>query len=168
MSVIDESLVDDKDYWVNLHSLFKHKINNPTDPTALWTPVQMAVALCNVKLRDAMLRTFFEEEDTLNNFITWWNDNNSYIKSTLTKEQKANLLPLLAGAMLLQKRWEEAETAIKLSISYAKEASILPPSLTNLINYAMAFGKAMNRREDVLKDWRKSIEAVKLEEIFNQ
>jgi len=168
MSSIDESLIDNKEYLVNLHTLFKHKINNPTDPTALWTPVQMAAGLCNIKMRDAMLRTFFEEEDTLNNFITWWNNNNYLISGGLTPEQKANVLPLLAGALLLQGRWEETEAAIDLSIKYATENNSDVPGLTLLMRRSMYAGTMMGAKQDIIKLWRNSIEAVKLEEIFPQ
>jgi len=168
MSNIDESLIDNKEYLVNLHTVFKHKINNPTDQTVEYAPAQMAIAFGHIKMRDAMLRTFFEEEDTLNNFITWWNDNNYLISGGLTPEQKANVLPLLAGALLLQGRWEETEAAIDLSIKYATENNSDVPGLTLLMRRSMYAGTMMGAKQDIIKLWRNSIEAVKLEEIFPQ
>jgi hypothetical protein len=162
----DELILDEKEYWTNMHKMLKDEINSHPGSLTTYTPPQLADALGNIKMRDAMLRAFYDDEQTLNNFFTWWNDCSHWFAGDLDEEQKAKVLPLLAGALLLQGRAEEALEAANLSKQYAKKASVQEPSLSNLIVYALNTTGSMNKTEDAIKLWKESLGAVSMDDIF--
>jgi len=165
-TVLNEDDIKSVDDCKGLLALLKHEINTLSVTTAIFTPPEIAVILTNVKMRDAMLRTFYEEDQTLKNFITWWNGAGSWLSSDLSKEQKAKVLPLLAGALLLEGRWEDTEAAIDLAIKYASEANVLVPGLAILMRRSMQAGAMMGSKQDIIKLWRESIEQVDMNEVL--
>jgi hypothetical protein len=162
----DEPVDGVTEYWKNMHKMLKDEINSHPGSLTMYTPPQIADALTHIKMRDAMLRTFYDEAETLANFFNWWNDCSHWISGDLDAEQKANVLTLLAGALLLEGRWEDTESALALSIKYAIDNHLTIPHLAVLMGRSMAAGTMMGTKEDIIKLWRKSIGAVSMDEIF--
>lgn len=164
MSILKDQLKD-PEYCKQVIDLLKQEIN---DSNAWCTIEDVADAVSEIKIRDAMLCVFNQEAHTLTNFINWWAGNQRTLQWNLNEEQKVHMLVLMSGALLLANLPDSAEEAVKVCMGYAQAANMSTPSLALLLQNSINSSKLMGKPEDAHKIWKDSLSNVNLEEILNK
>lgn len=162
--LLDKNRIKDIEHLKDVITILKTEI---TAHNQVCTFQDIADALSCIKIRDAMLYLFCEEPDTLNAFINWWANNISGIKSHLNDEQKAHMLVVMSGALLLQNLPDGAEEAADNCIVYSQKANMPTPGLARLIKSAIMNTRRLNKPEDAHIVWKDSLKNVSMEEILN-
>jgi hypothetical protein len=120
-------LKEHPDARVNHFKLLRDTISVYNAPQLVKVADMADVIKC-LSIRDAMLYVFNESKPARDAFFTWWNSKTTDIQN-LSPSDKAPLLCLVSGVLLLDKQYELAKEAAEKAINYDEEYT----NLSNLI-----------------------------------
>jgi NAD-specific glutamate dehydrogenase len=125
-------LKEHADARVNHFKLLRDTISVYNAPQLVKVADVADVVKC-LSIRDAMLYVFNESKPARDAFFTWWNSKNAEIQN-LSLSDKAPLLCLMSGVLLLDKQYELAKEAAQKAINYDSEYSNLSSLILTAIN----------------------------------
>lgn len=121
---------------------------------------EVIASLRTIPIRDKYFLSLLSDENSTDQFISWWGTNINYLH--LQPERvKMDMLTILAGVALTGGNVNLAEDAIGMAEKYADEVNQLP-SLCRLFKACIDGTKLHGKKEEAVMIWRESLKAAAL------